>query len=124
MPYFWHEPPLPQARQPRTPPAQHRPQVRKPRREARTVHLEPQPAQTNHQPARRLLPPDRPRRQEDPVTTRLPEPPDHRRRLAAARRRAGYEIGDPTWADIILGAYLDPDASDVILSRDCDEEVS
>jgi hypothetical protein len=29
-------------------------------------------------------------------------------RLAAARAVAGYELGDPSWADVIIGAYQDP----------------
>lgn len=28
--------------------------------------------------------------------------------LAAARRLAGWEIGDPSWADTIIYAYLSP----------------
>lgn len=35
----------------------------------------------------------------------LPRDPD---RLAVARAVAAYEIGDPTWADVIIAAYQDP----------------
>jgi hypothetical protein len=31
--------------------------------------------------------------------------------LATARTVAGYEIGDPSWADVIIEAYLDPEAA-------------
>lgn len=37
------------------------------------------------------------------------EPKDHGRRMDAARARAQWELGDATWADTILRAYLDPD---------------
>lgn len=37
-------------------------------------------------------------------THREPDPQG----LAAARRVAGYEIGDPSWADLIVAAYLNP----------------
>ena len=35
--------------------------------------------------------------------------------LAVARRKAGWELGDPSWADVILAAYLNP--------ADADEEM-
>lgn len=35
--------------------------------------------------------------------------------LAAARRRAQWELGDPSWADTIIKAYLHPDESDASL---------
>lgn len=31
--------------------------------------------------------------------------------LEAARRVAGWEIGDPTWANRIIRAYLDPEGT-------------
>lgn len=34
--------------------------------------------------------------------------PDEATRLHAARTVARYEIGDPTWADMIVRAYQDP----------------
>jgi hypothetical protein len=43
------------------------------------------------------------------VTGILPEPKDHAERLEVARRVAAWHIGDDTWADMILEAYLDPD---------------
>jgi hypothetical protein len=42
--------------------------------------------------------------------------------MAAARRRARYEIGDPSWAEVILAAYRDPDTSDRYLTAE--EELS
>lgn len=44
------------------------------------------------------------RDQSSEVTAPEPDPAG----LAAARTVAGYELGDPTWADIIIGAYLYP----------------
>ena len=32
--------------------------------------------------------------------------------LAAARQLAAWDIGDPTWADLIIDAYLKADDSD------------
>lgn len=31
--------------------------------------------------------------------------------LGAARRYAGWHLGDPSWANLIIAAYLDPDAA-------------
>jgi hypothetical protein len=36
-------------------------------------------------------------------------PADHDERLKAARERARWEIGDPSWADTLIAAYLHPD---------------
>jgi hypothetical protein len=36
--------------------------------------------------------------------------PDHEDRMRQVRRRVGWELGDRSWADIIIGAYLDPDS--------------
>jgi len=44
--------------------------------------------------------------------------PDHQRGLAAARRRAQWEIGDPSWADMLIDAYFSPDDSDRALTED------
>lgn len=44
--------------------------------------------------------------------------PEHDARLAAARARAGYELGDPSWADLIVAAYLDPTADAAALARE------
>jgi hypothetical protein len=38
-------------------------------------------------------------------------PHDHEARMAAARARAEWELGDPSWADVILGAYWNPEES-------------
>ena len=29
-------------------------------------------------------------------------------RMHAARERAQWELGDPSWAEVIVGAFLDP----------------
>ncbi len=46
----------------------------------------------------------------------LEEPEDHNLRLAHARACAQWEIGDRTWADVLLEAYfvgwVHPDALD------------
>lgn len=36
------------------------------------------------------------------------QPPDHNERMAQARARAQWELGDPSWADIIMRAYMHP----------------
>jgi hypothetical protein len=46
------------------------------------------------------------------VTPRQKHLPDHNERLEQARRRAQWDIGDPSWADVIVAAYCDP-ADDV-----------
>lgn len=48
--------------------------------------------------------------------------PDHERRMAAARRRAQYELGDPSWAGVILAAYLNPTDDAAALAREQDED--
>jgi len=45
-------------------------------------------------------------------------PRDHEERLNAARARSAYELGDPSWAGVILDAYLRPDENRVALQRD------
>jgi len=35
---------------------------------------------------------------------------DHYRRMKAAEARAQWELGDPSWAGVIIGAYLYPEA--------------
>jgi hypothetical protein len=37
-------------------------------------------------------------------------PPDHEDRMRQLRRRVGWELGDRTWADVFISAYLDPDS--------------
>lgn len=46
------------------------------------------------------------------VTVSLRELSDFDYRMAAARRVAGYEIGDPDWADVILAAFISPEQVD------------
>lgn len=36
----------------------------------------------------------------------ITNPEEHAKGLAAARRVAGYELGDASWADMIVAAYL------------------
>lgn len=44
--------------------------------------------------------------------------PDFERRMEAARNRAGWELGDRSWAVLIIGAFLDPTADAEALRRD------
>jgi hypothetical protein len=39
----------------------------------------------------------------------MDRPHDHDKRMAAARARAEWELGDESWAGLILGAYFHPD---------------
>lgn len=49
----------------------------------------------------------------------LPEPEDHAARLDVARRTAHWHIGDETWADILIEAYLeDPAVSEAALAAE------
>ena len=50
------------------------------------------------------------------VTDKLPEPGDHEERMHQARERATWELGDPSWAMVIVRAYLDPDADRSLLA--------
>lgn len=43
------------------------------------------------------------------TTTELPKPSDHEDRLRQARSRAAWELGDPSWANVIIDAYRDPE---------------
>jgi hypothetical protein len=43
---------------------------------------------------------------------------EHDRRMAAARARASYELGDSSWAGVILAAYLNPDADGRALAEE------
>lgn len=52
------------------------------------------------------------------MTAALPKPADHEERMAAARRRAQYELGDPSWAGLIVGAYLNPAADSAVLAEE------
>lgn len=35
--------------------------------------------------------------------------PGYQDRMRAARRRAQWELGDPDWAEVIVGAFLCPE---------------
>ena len=45
------------------------------------------------------------------------ELPDFERRMAAARARARWELGDPTW-HVLVGTFLDPARDHQILRQD------
>lgn len=47
-----------------------------------------------------------------------PYPPDHERHMAQARERAQWEIGDPSWAGVIIAAYFFPDDDRDALERE------
>ncbi|WP_067201231.1 hypothetical protein [Microbacterium sp. XT11] len=38
--------------------------------------------------------------------------------LAAARRLAGWELGDPSWANAIISAYLNPETAHARMDED------
>lgn len=40
---------------------------------------------------------------------RIYDLPDFDKRMTQARARAQWELGDPSWASVILGAFLNPD---------------
>lgn len=48
-------------------------------------------------------------------------PDDHEERMTAAVKRAQWELGDGNWADIIVGAYLWPDADRTSLAIDMED---
>ena len=48
-------------------------------------------------------------------------PSDHDARMAQARRRAEWELGDGSWAAVILRAYMDPDEDRQALEMEMDE---
>ena len=43
---------------------------------------------------------------------------EHGRRMSAAYERAAWELGDPGWAGVIVGAYLHPDEDEAALKRE------
>lgn len=42
--------------------------------------------------------------------------------LIVARRYARWHIGDPSWADAIISAYLNPDTAQAQLQQDMRDE--
>lgn len=52
------------------------------------------------------------------VAVDLRKLPDYEQRMAAARARAQWELGDPSWAGVILGAFLYPEADQDNLRRE------
>lgn len=49
------------------------------------------------------------------------ELPQHGRRMDQARARSAWELGDPSWADMIVEAYLDPERDSRELHQDMAE---
>lgn len=47
-------------------------------------------------------------------------PVDHDRRMMQARRRAEWELGDPSWAGVIFAAYENPEQDARRLQEDRD----
>lgn len=47
--------------------------------------------------------------------------PDFEERMAAARRRAEYDLGDASWAGVILGAFMYPDADTANLKAEMED---
>jgi hypothetical protein len=45
---------------------------------------------------------------------------DHERRMDAARKRAEWELGDASWAGVIVGAYLYPNSDSEALKIERD----
>jgi hypothetical protein len=54
----------------------------------------------------------------DKTSEMIRDLPDYEERMAQARRRASYEIGDPSWAGVILAAFLDPANDAAALARE------
>jgi hypothetical protein len=46
---------------------------------------------------------------------------DYDERMEAARERAEWELGDRSWASVIVGAFLYPKADNDNLKREIDE---
>jgi hypothetical protein len=47
--------------------------------------------------------------------------PDYETRMAAARARAQWDLGDPSWAGRILAAFMHPTADAIALAAEKDE---
>jgi hypothetical protein len=45
-------------------------------------------------------------------------PADHEARMAAAERRAEWELGDRAWAGMILAAYWNPEDDQAALDQE------
>lgn len=52
------------------------------------------------------------------MTEAIRNRPDFDKRMAQARARAQWELGDPSWADLILRAFLYPEEDAVLLRED------
>lgn len=44
--------------------------------------------------------------------------PDYEERMSAARRRAAWELGDSSWATLVIDAFADPMAAHADLDAD------
>ena len=53
---------------------------------------------------------------------RSPELLDHDDRMLVARRCAAWYLGSPSWADKLIGAYLDPAATAELLRREMGDD--
>ncbi len=47
---------------------------------------------------------------------------EYERRMIAARRRAQWELGYEEWADVIIGAFMDPHTDYVNLKKERGDE--
>lgn len=43
---------------------------------------------------------------------------EHERRMAVTRKLATWRLGDPSWADLLVGAYEDPSATERLLDEE------
>ena len=50
----------------------------------------------------------------------FPRPADHEQRMIVMRDLAGWHLGDKRWADLLIGAYLYPEATREALVREMD----
>lgn len=42
---------------------------------------------------------------------------EHEQRMAVARRQAQWDLGDPSWAGVIVAAYLSPEVATTVLDE-------
>lgn len=97
-------------------------------REARVVDDSPAGSHTLKRPtlnghpstAWRAVRDDEPAPEPQPKAAPKPKPVklDHERGLKIARRLSAWEIGTPSWADLLIAAYLDPAAAEAKLDAE------
>lgn len=46
---------------------------------------------------------------------------EHVERMAAAKARAAWELGDESWAGVIIAAYMNPEADAADLAREMEQ---